>query len=285
MPFRSRPVAILIACVLATAGCGTTVAPSPPVPSASAVLPSIPPSPSTSDAVTASWVKPAANATVRAYEVNLAAKTLGGSPAGVAFKVGWSGGSFAGCSAAKPTTDGIWSCIVDLLRLGVPPGPLNVSFDVVDATGSLTADLAPDRSITYAVVPPRPETKYKSITKETSTGSMVETDTITWTEPAGYATEFRLYGVIDCPNYSEATNGQPCLVEHTQLPAKSLKLIKTVSGTTRSIVLRYTITSELCGPGLGCGQFPAIVLGAYNAYGQSIFAIPFSTDVCYECAV
>lgn len=232
----------------------------------------------------ASWIKPAADATVKAYELAVAAKTAGGSPTQVAFKVEWSGGSFAGCSATNPTSDGTWTCTADLLRLGVPPGALNLSFDVVDATGRITTDLAPDRSITYAVVPPRPVTTYKVVSsKANSDGSVVEVDKITWTEPDDYATEFRLYGVIGCPNESEATDGQPCLVEHTALAAKDLKLIKSVDGKTRSIVLTNTIPPDACGPSLWCSQFDALVLGAYNDFGQSIFAIPVSTTVCFGC--
>lgn len=209
---------------------------------------------------------------------------VGGDVAEVAFKVAWSGGSFAGCSATKATPGGTWSCTADLLRFGVPPGALKVSFDVLDATGKVIKGLAPTRSITYAVVPPKPVTTYRVVSsKTTSDGAQTEVDRITWTEPVGYATEFRLYGVTGCLNYSKATDGQPCLVEHMPLPAKNLVLIKKVSGTTRSIVLKHTWVGELCGDTLWCDSFDSLVLGAYNAYGQSVLAIPISTPVCFEC--
>jgi len=247
-------------------------------------VPSTPPAASPSDALAAFWIKPADNSTVKAYRLDLAATTAGDGATQVEFKVQWLSGSFGGCSATQPTTDRTWSCTVDLLMLGVPPGRLKVSFDVLDASGTATAGLAPARTITYVVAPPRPETKYTQVSvKYRSDGSRVEVDKITWTEPKDYATEFRLYGVIGCPNESEATDGQPCVVEHMQLPLGSLKLIKKVDGTTRSMVLTHTITAELCGPSLWCGDFGALVLGAYNRYGQSIFAIPVSSDVCYGC--
>jgi hypothetical protein len=288
---RSRTVALLVVVALATSACNATVAPSAPSPAASgSVAPQSPTSPSAtaapsaSGALTAAWVTPAANATIRTSELILQATTTGGSASGIAFKVEWPGGSFAGCRTTKARPDGSWSCTTDLLKAGVPPGPLTVSFDVQDPSGATASGLAPARSITYAAVPPRPVTTYRQVSlKQRPDGSAVEVDRITWTEPDGYATGFRLYGVTGCPNESEATNGQPCLVEHTPLPASRLKLIKTVGGTTRSILLRNVIPPDACGPSLWCGDFGALVLGAYNKYGQSIFAIPLSTEVCFGC--
>jgi hypothetical protein len=206
----------------------------------------------------------------------------------VAFTVTWPGGSFGGCSAKTATTAGTWSCTVDLLRLGVPPGVLKASFDVVEANGKVAKGLDAARSVTYAVLPPKPQTTWRVVSNTgTPDGGDIEVDKLSWTEPDGDATEFRLYGVIGCPSWSEANDGQPCLVEHTSLPAKSLELIKAVGGTTRSIVLKHTIPQGACGPEIWCGaphgSFSALVLGAYNAYGQSVFAIPVSIDVCFGC--
>ena len=83
----------------------------------------------------------------------------------VTFKLAWSG-SFAGCSSKKPSSTGTWSCTVDLLKSGVPPGKLKASFDVLDQSGKASANLAPTRTITYAAVPPKPVTTYKVVSQK-----------------------------------------------------------------------------------------------------------------------
>ena len=87
---------------------------------------------------------------------------------------------------------------------------------------------------------------------------------------------------------SSKTDGQPCLVEHMKLAGKgSLELIKTMSGTTRSVTLTHTIPEGECGGTIWCGAHPRLLRrtrpAADNAYGQSTFAIVLSTDICYEC--
>ena len=217
--------------------------------------------------LSASWVKPAADAKVTDSELELTALTVG-MASGVTFKVAWSG-SFAGCSTKKPSTSGTWSCTVDLLKAGVPPGQLNASFDVLDASGKASTNLAPTRTITYAGGPRRSRSPpgRSSREKDASNGSSyVETDKLTWTEPAGYASEFRLYGVKGCPNASSKTDGQPCLIEHMSLPKGSLELVKKMSGTTRSVTLTHTIPEGECGGTIWCGAthggFGALVLAA-----------------------
>ena len=293
MTFRSRPGTILVAFTMLIAGCGaTTASPASALtegtaavspPAGIANLASIAPVSSLSAAVTTSWVKPAAGATVKDYELTFAVTTSGGDVSEVGFKIAWSGGSFAGCSAKQAAAGGTWSCTADLLRFGVPPGALKVSVDVLDANGKVIKGLIPARSIIYAAVPPKPGTTFRVVSKVTSSGQ-TEVDELTWTEPVGYATEFRLYGVTGCLNYSAATDGQPCLVEHMPLPAKNMVLIKKVSGTTRSLVLKHTWDGDgLCGDTLWCSDVGSLVLGAYNTYGQSVYAIVASTPVCYEC--
>ena len=76
----------------------------------------------------------------------------------VTFKVAWSPAHSPGCSSKKPSSAGTWSCTVDLLKAGVPPGKLKASFDVLDASGKASTNLAPTRTITYAAVPPKPVT-------------------------------------------------------------------------------------------------------------------------------
>jgi hypothetical protein len=71
------------------------------------------------------------------------------------------------------------------------------------------------------------------------------------------------------------------------LPKGTLELIKKMSGSTRSATLTHTISEGECGATIWCGaaqgDYGALVLGVYNAYGQSTFGIVLSTDVCYQC--
>ena len=292
----TRKLTALASVILLIAGCGAsaTSSASRPIDQGSASSPALgvagPGSPAASPSawptltpLSASWVKPTADAKITDYKLELTASTVGVASE-VTFKVAWSG-SFAGCSAKKPSASGTWSCTVDLLKAGVPPGKLNASFDVLDASGKASTNLAPTRTITYAAVPPKPVTTWKVVSQKwnSSGSSYVEVDKVTWVAPAGYATQFRLYGVKGCLNYSAKTNGQPCLVEHMKLPAKSLELIKTASGSTRSMTLKHTIDGEMCGGTIWCGPFDSLVLRADNAYGQSVFAIVLSEDVCYQC--
>jgi hypothetical protein len=297
----STTLAALATVILVAAGCGASATPSASRPtdpgpagsrSAAGVdAGSSTASPSTWPTITplsASWVKPAKDATIKDYRIDMTAATVG-MASEVTFKVAWSGGSFAGCSAKKPSAAGTWSCTIDLLKSGVPPGKLTASFDVLEASGKASMNLAPTRTVTYAAVPPKPVTTYKVVSQKwnSRTSSMVEVDKLTWTEPAGYATQFRLYGVKGCPNDSAKTDGKPCLVENMRLAAKNLELIQKVNGSTRSITLTHTMPGEECGNTIWCGathgSFGALVLRADNAYGQSVFAIVLSTDICHDC--
>jgi hypothetical protein len=245
-----RAFTVLLIGILMVAACGSSSTPPtlPPTaaPSSSGAVASAPPVPAPSRAaLTASWVRPAVKSKLKTYRLDLAAKTVGPAAA-VTFKVAWSGGSFAGCRANEPTADHVWSCSADLLGFGTPPGNLDLSFEVLDSDGTVAKDLAPARSITYAIVPPKPVATYRVVSNKATTDGTrtIETDKVTWLEPAGYATEFRLYGFHGCPNDSKKTDGQPCLVEHMKIPANSLELVKKVSGSARSMTLKHTLGGE-----------------------------------------
>jgi len=221
---------------------------------------------------------------VKTTKVELAAKAP--EAASVAFTVEASDGSRAGCRSTKATDD-VWSCTIDLLDGGIAPGELTASFEVDDRAGRTLHDLAPARPISYRVAPPRPTTTFKVLPFEDpgeDTGMGTERDKITWTSPAGYATEFRLYGVVGCLQSSRANDGKPCLVEGMSLPAGSLELIKKARGDARSMTLETEYTaSDACGLMFWCGDYGALVMSAYNAHGHSRFAIVASMDVCWAC--
>jgi hypothetical protein len=285
---RTRVIGGILTVVVNVAGCGDSAVPVAQ-PSSTARASSVVVSPSagpSAAAATAAWVRPEAKAVIKTTDLELAATAV--RAASVAFRVEAADGSVAGCRSTKPAKN-VWSCTIDLLDKGIVPGALTASFDVEDRAGLTLVDLAPERAISYRVAPPMPATKYTvlpdlAFDAHGDTGIAAEIDKVTWTSPAGYATEFRLYGVIGCLNESARTDGDPCVVERMSLPAKSLELIKKVGGGTRSITLtnRYT-ASESCGVTFWCGTYGALVLSAYNDYGHSRFAIVAAQDVCWMC--
>ena len=203
----------------------------------------------------------------------------------VTFHVAWDGGSTTACEASRVGSSGTWKCSADLTQLDVPPGPLTLSFDVVDAGGSTTQSAGGTLDVTYAAVPPKPtNAKLETVSDTMSADGASETivDKVTWDAPEGHATEFRLYAVKFCPNDSpSAKDGTPCLVEHTPLPAEKLELVQTATGDARSMTIEHTIGEGICPNTPWCEDTYALVLGAYNDNGQSVFTIVKSTDICH----
>jgi hypothetical protein len=233
------------------------------------------------------WVSPATDR-ITDYTANLSVTTGAVNLRRVVFTITWKGGSKTACTSAKPDPAGRWGCTADLLKLGVRPGSIDVAARAFDTNERVIEGASDGRSLTYEVVPPRPGSAKRKVVSETwaaDDSSYVEVDRFTWTSPTGYATEFRLYGVSGCPNESPQTNGEPCLVEHTHLDAGMMKLLKKVGGSARSMTLRSEVDTDTCeGPsGYYCSPYRSLVLGAFNAYGHSVYAIVASQEVCLDC--
>jgi hypothetical protein len=215
---------------------------------------------------------------VKTYKVRLSANATG-SAARIDYFVTASGKSKAACVARNPDAAGDWTCTADLLKLGVVPGKVTFSFHVTDAVGAVTR--APDgtRTVTYAVPPPAPTGTTYKLVKMTQTGpiSTLFEYRATWVEPAGYATKFRVYGLIPCLRYSDANNGQPCVVSGTTIPSGAVKVIATIDGTKRSAVISFVEQGELW---TGGGPYSAFLVRAFNQYGSSTYAILWSATVC-----
>ncbi|MEO5939839.1 MAG: hypothetical protein ABIZ72_02870 [Candidatus Limnocylindrales bacterium] len=289
MTARTTFIGGIVAIVVVATGCDgsstptirpSQFAPSPASASATVVAPS---ASSAGAAMSAAWIGPKAKAVIKTTSLELAAKAVG--IASVAFKIEAADGSFAGCRSTKPA-NGIWTCTIDLLDKGIVPGALIASFDVTDLASNTIHALAPERALSYQVAPPRPTTTFTASAGpgDGDTGGGTEIDKITWTSPPGYATEFRLYGLIGCLNQSPQTDGKPCLVAGMSLPAGGLELIRKAGGQSRSMTLTTQYTADdSCGLAFWCGTYGALVLSAYNAYGHSKFAIVASQTVCWEC--
>jgi hypothetical protein len=130
----------------------------------------------------------------------------------------------------------------------VPPKPAGVNFDV-------QADVSDD-------------------------GSEAEiTQTVTWRTPRNEGVEIKVYGVTKCiaePEDPAPDTSGPCLVAHTPLPASVRTLLGSAPASTGAVSWSWT---EGTGCDIGLANDPdgptyhAVVLAAYNASGNSIFAI------------
>ena len=104
------------------------------------------------------------------------------------------------------------------------------------------------------------------------------THTVRWESPRAAGLEIRVYGVTEClsePSSPPPGTSGPCLVEHTLLPPRVMALAGTTpaaAGETSWIAPFYY---ECAGPPVGPDgtEYQAIVIAAYNAVGNSIFAI------------
>ncbi|HET7686910.1 MAG TPA: hypothetical protein VFM19_10930 [Candidatus Limnocylindria bacterium] len=106
------------------------------------------------------------------------------------------------------------------------------------------------------------------------------THTVRWESPRADGIEIRVYGVTAClsePIDPPAGTSGPCLVERTRLPSEVMSL----TGTAPSDAGKFSwIAAHYyeCGGGpVGPDgtDYEAIVLAAYNAHGNSIFAIAY----------
>ena len=286
-PSRSAQLAGLILCGAVLAACDSAASPTALGGAPSATIniaasagasPGALASP-TPDASAASWASPNASATVKTYKVKLSV-TAGASIATISYSVTSAGRSKVACTASATDAAGTWTCTADLLKLGVAPGKVSFSFDATDVSGTVTKAPAGARTVTYAVPPPAPSRTTYKLLKETVTGpySRLFEYRATWLEPAGYATKFRVYGLIPCLRYSDANNQQPCVVSGTTIPSGAVKVIATLDGTKRSTVISWTEEGELTGG----GPYSAYLVRASNQYGSSTYTILWSEAICSE---
>ena len=154
------------------------------------------------------------------------------------------------------------------------------------ATASPTASIPPTTqpaaASTPVAVPPKPTgVKFDEQRRLGNDASSTEvTQTVTWAAPHGDGVEIRVYGVNKCiaePDSPSPGSGGPCLVEHTLLPAEDRTLLAAAPASAGEVSWTWTGVPDCEGPGLafdprGPAEY-AVVLAAYSATGQSIFAI------------
>jgi hypothetical protein len=230
------------------------------------------------------WVKPKADGRVTSYSMTLSARpTATGDGVTTFTRVVFSAARPGAatktlCKATKPGRNGAWSCKADLLALGLPPGKVTLSFDVVGAGVPVARSPDGPRRITYAVKPPKPaNTRLQQIEQPDT----VHGDNhpllhrVRWSAPAGYADEFLVYETFECPRPSTKENsGKPCFVAGTPVDTARLELRGRAGGDARSVKVR--LWEGECIEGHG-----TILLRARNAYGQSAFAIVEAAHVIW----
>ena len=116
--------------------------------------------PASAPFLSGAWVAPADAAKVTTSVLTLSAKpsvapsTL--AVIKVAFSIKWGPTTKAACTATKAGSGGVWSCAVDLGKLGAPLGKLGLLFDVTDSAGDVAKAPAGTRTVTFAAVPGAP---------------------------------------------------------------------------------------------------------------------------------
>jgi hypothetical protein len=150
------------------------------------------------------------------------------------------------------------------------------------ASPSPLATTQPTPNPTPVPVPPKPTgVTFDEETRSIGDGQFGEvTQTVTWGAPRSEGVEIRVYGVTECiaepADPAPGTSG-PCLVVHTPLPASVRRLLATAPASDGAVSWTWTeeggcdpspFRSAPDGPG-----YHAVVLAAYNAAGNSIFAI------------
>ena len=129
-------------------------------------------------------------------------------------------------------------------------------------------------------VPPKPGKPTFTLVSDTPRaggGSTVEYE-ITWTSPTGLASEFLVYGVTVCLRDGKEFQDKPCVARGMKIPRASLELIGRAPGDARSIRVRWDRDE------MGPGPYWSILMRATNSFGNSIFTIVQTENVCYQCA-
>ena len=164
----------------------------------------------------------------------------------------------------------------------ITPAAASPTAAATPASPSPSATPQPTSEPTPVPVPPKPTgVTFDQETRSIDDGEFEEvTQTVTWGAPRSEGVEIRVYGVTECiaepADPAPGTNG-PCLVVHTPLPASVRRLLATAPASDGAVSWTWTeeggcdpspFKSAPDGPG-----YRAVVLAAYSAAGNSIFAI------------
>lgn len=173
-----------------------------------------------------------------------------------------------------------------LLLSAAGPAAAFASSTAPTASTGRPATAAVSPAVTATAVPPRPSHVTLRVVKhvEYSNGNGYLKIRLTWTEPAGVATRFKVLGLLRCINDNAAHDGKACIGPHQFIRASDLRVLGTYAGTARSATLTIHLIGEVTTNQLwGRSEFYGLLLGAYNAHGGSVLAIVRSSKVCFGC--
>ena len=154
----------------------------PGLPALSEPTPTPPPDPAIG------WVSPATDRIKRLHR-RPGGDDRGGHIRRVVFTVTWKNGSKTACTSAKPDSHGRWACSANLLKVGVAPGSIDLAAQAFNTSEQAIKGASDVRSLTYAVVPPRPGSVAMKVLSDdwADDDTHTEVDSFTWTAPKGYA--------------------------------------------------------------------------------------------------
>jgi murein DD-endopeptidase MepM/ murein hydrolase activator NlpD len=153
--------------------------------------------------VSGTWVAPKDGATLTTSTLTLSARpamtpsTL--TVTKVAFSIKWGSTTKAACSTTKAGSGDVWSCKVDLLKLGAPLGKLTLTFDVTDSLGDVAKAPAGGRPVIFGMLPGAPGNVHfdPHCIQNMNCGNVISA-TVTWTQAPGIVTGYRIYwGVVN----------------------------------------------------------------------------------------
>ena len=173
------------------------------IPKTGQTLTSGAPGPNSTPVVTGTWVAPKDGAKLTTSTLTLSAKPAVAAPtlsiSKVVFSVAWGSTTKAARSATKAGSGGLWSCTVDLWKLGATLGKLTVSFDVTDSAGDVAKAPAGTRTVTFAAPPGAPTnvTVHVDWTSCPGGGSAPCAIYIRWHDASSRESGYRIY-VREC---------------------------------------------------------------------------------------
>ena len=193
---------------------------------------------------------------------------------GAALRAGLLGACSAGPVSQATTVPG-----TDAPSAAASPSPTAEPSAAATDTPAADTPAPTERAAVPTDVPPKPGKPTFTLVKTTlksGGGSTVEYE-ITWTSPAGLADEFLVYGLTTCLRESKQYNGKPCVVKGMRIPKASLKLIGRAPGDARKMTVTWD--ENEVGPSL----YWSVLIRATNSFGNSIFTIVHTENVCYQC--
>jgi hypothetical protein len=181
----------------------------------------------------------------------------------VAFSIKWGSTTNAACSVTKAGSGGVWTCTVDLGKLGAPLGKLTLAFDITDGAGDVAKAPAGTRTVNFAVLPAAPTNVTATPTCEAGPPTTCPANgvqlRVAWKAPAGPVSGYRVFW----------TKGSWDFCKNVWTFAKSSTLVATQDGGAASLAVILPWAEAFSG-----GRYSVVAVNAAGSSGPG-FAAPF----------